>query len=90
MGRATVRLLKQLAFRDLHAHRFWLDVKLLNTRAQTLYLSEGFVEEGRLRESVRLTGNAADGYDSLIVMSLLDREYQARMALGLEAAATAR
>ncbi|MBP7666057.1 MAG: GNAT family N-acetyltransferase [Burkholderiaceae bacterium] len=90
LGRATVRLLKQLAFRDLHAHRFWLDVKLLNTRAQTLYLSEGFVEEGRLRESVRLTGNAADGYDSLIVMSLLDREYQARMALGLEAAATAR
>ena len=90
LGRATVRLLKQLAFRDLHAHRFWLDVKLLNTRAQTLYLSEGFVEEGRLRESVRLTGNAADGYDSLIVMSLLDREYQARMALCLEAAATAR
>ena len=28
----------------------------------------------------------ADGYDSLIVMSLLDREYQARVALGLEAA----
>ena len=53
LGRATVRLLKQLAFRDLHAHRFWLDVKLLNTRAQTLYLSEGFVEEGRLREAVR-------------------------------------
>ena len=40
--------------------------------------------------SSSLTGNAADGYDSLIVMSLLDREYQARMALGLEAAATAR
>ena len=88
LGRATVRLLKQMAFRDLHAHRFWLDVKLLNTRAQTLYRSEGFVEEGRLRESVRLTGQAgssADGYDSLIVMSLLDREYQARVALGLEA-----
>ena len=75
-----------MAFRDLHAHRFWLDVKLLNTRAQTLYRSEGFVEEGRLRESVRLTGDAADGYDSLVVMSLLDREYQARVALGLEAA----
>ena len=85
LGRACVRRLKQMAFRDLHAHRFWLDVKGLNTRAQTLYLSEGFVEEGRLRESVRLTGDAADGYDSLIVMSLLDREYQAREALGLEA-----
>ena len=38
----------------------------------------------RLRESVRLTGDNADGYDSLIVMSLLDREDQARVALGLE------
>ena len=84
LGRACVRALKRMAFRDLHAHRFWLDVKQLNTRAQTLYVSEGFVEEGRLRESVRLTGDNADGYDSLIVMGLLDREYQARRALGLE------
>lgn len=80
LGRACVRLLKQMAFRDLHAHRFWLDVKTLNARAQALYASEGFVEEGRLRESVR----AGDGWDSLIVMSMLDREYQARVALGQE------
>ncbi len=86
LGRACVRLLKQMAFRDLHAHRFWLDVKSLNTRALALYASEGFVEEGRLRESVRVFGAQADGYDTLVVMSLLDREYQARMALGLEAA----
>lgn len=78
LGRACVRLLKQLAFRDLHAHRFWLDVKALNQRAQALYRSEGFVEEGRLRESVKLT----EGYESLVVMSLLDREYEARLALG--------
>jgi len=83
-GRRCVRLLKQMAFRDLHAHRFWLDVKLLNTRALKLYTSEGFVEEGRLRESVRVRSEGADGYDSLVVMSLLDREYQARVALGLE------
>ncbi|MBA4175132.1 MAG: spermidine acetyltransferase [Leptothrix sp. (in: Bacteria)] len=85
LGRACVRLLKRLAFRDLHAHRFWFDVTLLNTRALALYASEGFVEEGRLRESVRLFGEDGDGYDSLVVMSLLDREYQARVALGLEA-----
>ena len=71
--RACVRLLKQMAFRDLHAHRFWLDVKSRNERAQALYRSEGFVEDGRLRESVRTD----DGYDSLIVMSMLDREYEA-------------
>jgi len=82
LGRRCVRLLKQMAFRDLHAHRFWLDVKALNTRALALYASEGFVEEGRLRESVRVHGT--DGYDSLVVMSLLDREYEARLALGLE------
>ena len=80
LGRACVRLLKQMAFRDLKAHRFWLDVKTLNTRALALYASEGFVEEGRLRESVRV----GDGWDSLVVMSMLDREYQARVALGEE------
>ena len=84
-GRACVRLLKQMAFRDLHAHRFWLDVKQLNTRALALYANEGFVEEGRLRESVRLSTDGADGYDSLVVMSMLDREYQARLALDQEA-----
>ncbi len=86
VGRACVRLLKQLAFQQLHAHRFWLDVKGLNTRAQALYLSEGFVEEGRLRESVRVSIEGADGYDSLIVMSMLDREYQARRAMNEESA----
>jgi RimJ/RimL family protein N-acetyltransferase len=85
LGRECVRMLKRMAFADLHAHRFWLDVKALNDRALALYRSEGFVEEGRLRESVRLMGAGADGYDSLVVMSMLDREYQARRALGLEA-----
>jgi RimJ/RimL family protein N-acetyltransferase len=76
LGRRCVRLLAQMAFRDLHAHRFWLDVKARNTRAQALYRSEGFVEEGRLRDSVRTD----DGYDSLIVMSLLENEHAALMA----------
>lgn len=84
LGRACVRLLKQMAFRDLRAHRFWLDVKQLNTRALALYASEGFVEEGRLRESVRVSVDGADGYDTLVVMSMLDREYHARVALELE------
>ncbi|MBL8317912.1 MAG: GNAT family N-acetyltransferase [Burkholderiaceae bacterium] len=94
LGRTCVRLLKRMAFRDLGAHRFWLDVKQLNQRALALYASEGFVEEGRLRESVRVwkaeqpAGASAQlaGYDSLVVMSMLDREYQARLALGQESA----
>ena len=87
VGRACVRQLKAMAFGDLRAHRFWLDVKSLNGRALALYASEGFVEEGRLRESVRVRLDGADGYDTLIGMSLLDREYQARVALGCEAGA---
>ena len=76
IGRECLRWLAQMVFRDLGAHRFWLDVKALNVRAQALYRSEGFVEEGRLRESVR----TADGYDSLIVMSMLANEHAARVA----------
>lgn len=87
VGRACVRSLKALAFGDLRAHRFWLDVKSSNTRALRLYSSEGFVEEGRLRESVRVRLDGADGYDSLVVMSMLDREFRARVALGSESGA---
>ena len=76
IGRACIRWLAQMAFRDLGAHRFWLDVKALNVRAQALYRSEGFVEEGRLRESVR----TPEGYDSLIVMSMLAQEHGLRQA----------
>ena len=90
LGRTCVRLLKRMAFEDLHAHRFWLDVKSLNTRALHLYAREGFVEEGRLRESVRLGPDGADGYDSLVVMSMLDHEYRARVALGQEDAGATR
>ncbi len=76
VGRQCLRLLAQMAFRDLGAHRFWLDVKGRNLRAQALYASEGFVEEGRLRESVRTDA----GYDSLIVMSMLESEHAALSA----------
>ena len=78
LGRACVRLLMQMAFGDLGAHRFWLDVRSRNERAHALYRSEGFVEEGRLRESVR----TADGWDSLVVMSVLEDEYGALHARG--------
>jgi diamine N-acetyltransferase len=71
---------KKIAFDDLNAHRFWLDVKKRNTRAQALYNSEGFVLEGELREAVKTD----DGFDSLIVMSMLRQEFTGRRELGLE------
>ncbi len=79
-GRAALRVVKKIVFDDLGAHRFWLDVKERNARAQGLYQGEGFALEGRLRDAVRV----ADGRDSLIVMSMLAPEFAARRAQGLE------
>ena len=79
-GRAALRVAKKVAFDDLGAHRFWLDVKKRNVRAKALYDSEGFVVEGELRESVKVQG----GFESLIVMSVLAAEFAARRARGLE------
>jgi RimJ/RimL family protein N-acetyltransferase len=70
-GRSAVRLVKQLAFNELNAHRLWLDVKVYNAYARHLYESEGFVVEGILRECVK----AGDIFESLVVMSMLVREY---------------
>ena len=73
-GRGALRLAQKVAFDDLGAHRFWLDVKAHNTRAKALYDGEGFVVEGTLREAVRTAG----GFESLVVMSVLQSEYAAR------------
>jgi diamine N-acetyltransferase len=79
-GRAALRVAKKVAFDDLDAHRFWLDVRTHNVRAKALYDGEGFVQEGLLRESVR----GADGFESLVVMSMLQSEFALRRAAGLE------
>lgn len=72
-GRSALRACKEIAF-DMHgAHRLWLDVVHYNKRAQSLYLSEGFVQEGILRECDYYKGE----YQSLIIMSILEDEYRA-------------
>jgi diamine N-acetyltransferase len=73
-GRSALREIQKISFDDLGAHRFWLDIKKRNTRAQALYVGEGFVFEGELREAVKVS----DGFDSLIVMSMLQAEYVRR------------
>ena len=69
-GRSIVRVVKELAFNELRAHRLWLDVKAHNDRARALYKSEGFSEEGLLRECIR----GPVGFESLVVMALLRHE----------------
>ncbi len=95
MGRAALRVAKRVAFDDLGAHRFWLDVKARNTPAKALYDAEGFVVEGTLREAVRIEQRASSlpagrgsqsggDFDSLIVLSMLKTEFSQRRAQGLE------
>ena len=78
-GRAALRVAKRVVFEDLHAHRFWLDVKQRNAQAKAFYDSEGFVVEGTLRDAVKVTqDNGNPGFDSLVVLSMLRSEYVAR------------
>jgi diamine N-acetyltransferase len=95
MGRAALRVAKRVAFDDLGAHRFWLDVKSRNVRAKALYDAEGFVLEGTLREAVRLEqlssslpsgrgSQAGADFDSLHVLSMLKTEFVVRRTAGLE------
>ncbi len=72
IGRQAVRLLKRYVFEDRGAHRLWLDVKDFNHRARALYRSEGFVEEGTLRECL----SSPNGFESLVLMSMLESEYK--------------
>lgn len=71
-GRKTLELIKELSFTKLNAHRLWLDVRVKNIRAQRVYKSEGFSEEGILRECVFHHNE----YESLIIMSILKSEYK--------------
>jgi len=71
-GKQTVEIVKHLAFETYNAHRLWLDVKQQNKLAQAVYKKAGFVVEGTLRECLKIEGR----YDSLIIMSMLRREYE--------------
>jgi RimJ/RimL family protein N-acetyltransferase/alkylhydroperoxidase family enzyme len=73
LGREAVRLVKREVFDRFRAHRLWLDVFEDNPRARALYASEGFIVEGTLREHVHSNGR----WRSLVVMSMLRREYSA-------------
>lgn len=72
-GGKSISLLQQFIFEYLEAHRLWLDVREHNNRAKSLYERLGFQFEGKLRECIKTT----EGYQSLIIMGLLRREYEA-------------
>ena len=71
-GRISVRFIKKYCFEELNCHRLWLDAYTDNERAIGLYNSEGFVQEGIIRECKK----HGDGYRSMVVMSMLENEYK--------------
>lgn len=71
-GRAAIKMVKDYCFIELNCHRLWLDVLETNARARHLYKSEGFIEEGRMRECILVEGK----FNSLILMSMLKQEYK--------------
>ncbi|NJR38659.1 MAG: GNAT family N-acetyltransferase [Leptolyngbyaceae cyanobacterium CSU_1_4] len=73
-GKATLRLLQQLAFETWNIHRLWLDVKDYNHRAWHVYESVGFQLEGILRDCVR----KGDRFESFAIFSMLKPEYPTR------------
>ena len=75
-GRETLKLIKSLAFNQLHANRLWLDVAVDNEIARALYASVGFIQEGILRESYLRHGQ----YISEVIMSVLAREFEVESA----------
>jgi diamine N-acetyltransferase len=82
LGKEMLRQIIRKVFNEYGAHRLWLDVFEHNVRAQRAYAAVGFRPEGVLREAVYRDGE----YHSLILMSILDREYRDVITLpsGLE------
>ena len=74
LGTEVMRAAMDKAFRDFGAHRLWLDTYSDNTRAQHVYRSAGFSQEGVMRECKKW----GDEYRSLMLMSILESEYKAR------------
>lgn len=71
-GKMTLQLLQSLVFKKLKKHRLWLDVFTDNPRAQHVYKSVGFVEEGTKRECIKSGNN----FRSLIIMSILQQDFK--------------
>ena len=74
IGRPVLRQVCEIVFNEFEANRLWLDVFEDNHRARHVYKTIGFREEGILREAM-LDRNGQLG--SLVIMSILAREYRA-------------
>jgi diamine N-acetyltransferase len=72
LGRRMLQELMRIAFRELGAHRLFLDVYEDNARARHLYEGLGFQYEGVMREAAHRDGR----WFNLRLMSILESEYK--------------
>ena len=72
LGRRMLKELMRIAFRELGAHRLFLDVYEDNARARHLYESLGFQYEGLMREAAQ----REEHWCNLCLMSMLESEYK--------------
>jgi RimJ/RimL family protein N-acetyltransferase len=77
-GTDAMRVIVSYGFREMGLHRIQLGVAPFNPAGIRAYEKAGFVEEGRLRESVLHDGR---WYDE-VLMSILDHEWAARRSAG--------
>ena len=73
LGRQMLNELIRIAFRELGAHRLFLDVFEDNARARHLYESLGFQYEGLMRDAAQREGQ----WCNLCLMSILETEFGA-------------
>jgi len=71
LGRRILTEIIRICFRELRAHRLFLDVFEDNARARHLYESLGFKYEGVMRQAAHRDGRWFD----LHLMSMLESEY---------------
>jgi [ribosomal protein S5]-alanine N-acetyltransferase len=71
LGRRCTQAVTKYGFEELNLNRIQLAVLASNKRAQGLYTSMRFREEGRMRQGEYLAGQ----YQDVILMSLLRNEY---------------
>ena len=77
-GTDAMRVIVGYAFREMGLHRIQLGVAPFNPAGIRAYEKAGFIEEGRLRESVLHDGH---WYDE-VLMSILDHEWVADRSSG--------
>jgi diamine N-acetyltransferase len=70
-GREAIQLLLPFGFTTLNLHRIYLRVDASHTAAISCYTHCGFIEEGRLRETVFRQGR----FEDQLIMSVLRSEY---------------